>query len=109
MAPARLHKLKRQAHANTLAVARLESKLHAVEARLAARVPGICFGTGKLFRRQFHLELTAHADREAWEEAWRHAGAIGPRKKTWCERCARCHAGERRGELGAWSVAPSLR
>ncbi|MGN5478188.1 IS200/IS605 family accessory protein TnpB-related protein [Cupriavidus basilensis] len=73
LAPARLHKLKRQAHANTVAIARLESKLKAVEARLAAKVPGICFGTAKLFRQQFHLELTSHADREAWQAAWHHA------------------------------------
>ena len=73
MPPARLQKLKRQAHANTVALARLESKLRAVEARLAAKVPGICFGTGKLFRQQFHLELTSHADREVWQEAWHHA------------------------------------
>ena len=65
MAPARLQKLKRQAHANTVALARLESKLRAVEARLAAKVPGICFGTGKLFRQQFHLDLTSHADKHA--------------------------------------------
>ncbi len=73
MAPARLHKLKRQAHANTVAMARLESKLKTVETRLAAKVPGICFGTGKLFRQQFHLELTSHADRETWQAAWHHA------------------------------------
>ena len=73
MAPARLHKLKRQAYANTVAMARLESKLKEVETRLTAKVPGICFGTGKLFRQQFHLELTSHAVRKAWEEAWRHA------------------------------------
>jgi len=73
MAPARLHKLKRQAHANTVAMARLGSKLKAVEARLAAKVPGICFGTGKLFRQQFHLALTSHADRDAWQAAWRQA------------------------------------
>ena len=73
MAPACLHKLKRQAYTNTVAVARLESKLKEVETRLAANVPGICFGTGKLFRQQFHLALTSHGDRQAWEEAWRHA------------------------------------
>lgn len=73
MAPARLQKRKRQAHANTVAMARLESKIMAVEARLAAKVPGVCFGTGQLFRQQFHLELTSHADREAWGQAWHHA------------------------------------
>jgi len=73
MAPARLNKLKRQAHANTVAIARLESKLKAVGVRLAAKVPGICFGTGKLFRQQFHLDLTSHGDRDAWQAAWHQA------------------------------------
>lgn len=73
MAPARLHKLRRLTHANAVTVARLASKLKAVETRLAAKAPRICFGTGKLFRQQHHLCLTSHADHSGWQAAWRHA------------------------------------
>lgn len=73
MAPTRLDKLRRLAHTNIVKIARLESKLRMVEKRLAANVPGICFGSRKLFKQQHHLELTSHADQAAWLEAWRDA------------------------------------
>lgn len=76
MAPARLQMLRRMAYANAQAVVRLETKLRKVEARLAANVPRIAFGTGKLFRQQHHLPLTSHADHEAWRHRCRHDAAF---------------------------------
>jgi hypothetical protein len=55
MKPRREAKLRRRTHQNVLSLARLESKLRRVEARLAANVLGICFGTRKLFKQQHHL------------------------------------------------------
>jgi len=55
----------------------LKNKLKKVEARLQAPVPGICFGTRKLFNQQFHLEQTDFGKGEAgfnkWKKAWDHA------------------------------------
>ena len=56
---------------------RLESlviKLKKVDARLASPVPGICFGSRKLFRQQFHLDKTNFGTGEVghanWKTAW---------------------------------------
>ena len=66
----RLHNKKRR-------LQRLLSKETEIDARVRAPVPGICFGSRKLFGQQFHLEQTefglgsqGHA---AWRRAWRDA------------------------------------
>lgn len=55
----------------------LKNKLKKVDARLKANVPGICFGTRKLFNQQFHLDQTEFGEGEKgfknWKKAWDHA------------------------------------
>ncbi|WP_246217279.1 transposase [Paraburkholderia panacisoli] len=70
MKPGREAKLHRTAHQNVMSLVRLESKLRKIEARLAANVPGICFGTRKLFGQQHHLELAGFDSREALLREW---------------------------------------
>jgi hypothetical protein len=48
----------------------VNTQLAKVEYRLEANVPGICFGTRRLFRQQHHLELTRFDSREAWLREW---------------------------------------
>ena len=58
-----------------------KNKLTDVVARLNANVPGICFGTRKLFNQQFHLEATEFMKNgqdhntafENWLNAWRES------------------------------------
>lgn len=54
---------------------KLEHKLPQLQARLAAKVPGIGFGSRKLFAKQYHLEENGFKDHEAWLAAWRDARA----------------------------------
>lgn len=70
MEPQREAKLHRMTHQNARSLTHLESKLRKIEARLAANVPGICFGTRKLFGQQHHLELASFDSREAWLREW---------------------------------------
>ena len=56
-----------------LQIARLEKKLEEVKVRLAAKAPGICFGSRKLFRAQFHLKESGFSSFEEWKAAWRKA------------------------------------
>ncbi|MGB8423432.1 transposase [Paraburkholderia sp.] len=70
MKPGREAKLRRRTHQNVTSLARLGSKLRKVEGRLAANVPGICFGTRRLFRQQHHLDLAGFGSREAWQSEW---------------------------------------
>lgn len=55
----------------------LESKVKEVDARLKAPVPGIGFGSRKLFNQQFHLHQTdfgaGESGHAAWRCAWRDA------------------------------------
>lgn len=58
-------------------LASLQKKFIDIEARLKSPVPGICFGSRKLFKQQFHLDKTefgtgvqGHAN---WKTAWRAA------------------------------------
>ena len=68
--PQREAKLRRTAHQNGVRLMKLTAKLARVEQRLEANVPGICFGTRKLFRQQHHLELAGFDSRETWLREW---------------------------------------
>ncbi|MFP3555513.1 transposase [Paraburkholderia sp. SIMBA_049] len=63
-------KLRHTVHRNGVALARLQAKLVRFERRLAANVPGICFGTRKLFGQQYHLAQAGFRTREAWFDTW---------------------------------------
>lgn len=55
----------------------LKNKLRKIDVRLKANVPGICFGTRKLFNQQFHLDQTDFGEGKEgfanWKKAWDHA------------------------------------
>ena len=70
MHPQREAKLRHTTHRNGLALTRLQAKLAGVERRLAANVPGICFGTRKLFAQQHRLALAGFRNHDAWLGAW---------------------------------------
>lgn len=70
MLPQRKAKLRLTTHQNALRLSKLTVRLVRVECRLAGNVPGICFGSRKLFRQQHHLELTGFGSREAWLRQW---------------------------------------
>jgi hypothetical protein len=70
MHPQREANLRHTAHRNGVALARQRGKLARVERRLAANVPGICFGTRKLFGQQHHLCLAGFGEHDAWRQAW---------------------------------------
>jgi IS605 OrfB family transposase len=48
-------------------------KLAGIDKRLAARVPGICFGSRKLFMKQFHLKENGYRSRKEWLADWHAA------------------------------------
>ena len=51
----------------------LQAKAKDVDARLKAPVPGICFGSRKLFNQQFYLHQTDFGAGESGHAAWRRA------------------------------------
>lgn len=68
-----LELLRRQHYNKTVRLESLGHKLESIQRRLDAPVPGICFGSRKLFRQQFHLEEAGFASHAAWRRAWRAA------------------------------------
>ncbi|QQX88473.1 IS200/IS605 family accessory protein TnpB-related protein [Cupriavidus necator] len=56
-----------------LKVKRLERKIAELQRRLKANVPGICFGSRKLFRKQFNLAENGYRNRAEWLADWRAA------------------------------------
>lgn len=55
--------------------------------RLAANVPGICFGSRKLFMKQYHLQANGFKDHADWKAKWQEARAhqvsfIGSKDET---------------------------
>lgn len=54
---------------------RARQKLGIVQKRLAANVPGIGFGSRKLFKQQYHLEENGYASHNEWLADWRAARA----------------------------------
>jgi IS605 OrfB family transposase len=73
MSPSREAKLRHTVHRNGVALSRLQAKRARIERRLAANVPGICFGTRKLFAQQHQLALAGFRDRDAWLRAWQES------------------------------------
>ncbi|ASL47827.1 hypothetical protein bAD24_III10550 [Burkholderia sp. AD24] len=70
MSPQREANLRRTVHRNALHLSKLQARLASIGRRLQANVPGICFGSRKLFSQQHHLELAGLASREAWLRQW---------------------------------------
>lgn len=72
---------KKRKYQQNLRLTSQENKLASVTKRLEANVPGICFGSRKLFKQQFHLELTdftknGQSEERAfrkWQSAWKDA------------------------------------
>ena len=54
---------------------RLRLKLPRLQARLSATVPGIGFGSRKLFKQQYNLQANGFDDHAQWLDAWRAARA----------------------------------
>ena len=54
---------------------RAKQKLSKVERRLTANVPGIGFGSRKLFKKQYDLKENGYRNRQAWLADWRAARA----------------------------------
>jgi IS605 OrfB family transposase len=77
-----------------LRLTKLLLKLPRILERLAAKVPGIGFGSRKLFKKQFFLEENGYADHAAWLADWRTARAhqasfVGSKDETaGNQRCA---------------------
>ncbi len=60
-------------HQKRRRLAGLERRLEQREAdRKAGRI-GLCFGSKKLFRAQFHLEENGFASHQEWKQAWKEA------------------------------------
>jgi IS605 OrfB family transposase len=70
----KMKRLKKRHHGKKIRLVSLQHKLADVSRRLKDNVPGICFGTRKLFNQQFHLHQTdfgvGAAGHAAWKKAW---------------------------------------
>lgn len=69
----KLTELKQRLYNLPKRIGKLEAKLKRTQARLAANAPGICFGSRKLFKAQFHLDAAGYASHEEWLAHWRAA------------------------------------
>ena len=58
-------------HQKQRRLAILRSRLSSLDEQLAAKDPGICFGSKKLFRAQFALTANGYADHDEWKADWR--------------------------------------
>ncbi len=65
--------LKRRLYQTPKSIAKLERKLKGINHRLKANVPGICFGSRKLFNAQFHLQASGYASKTDWLKDWQKA------------------------------------
>lgn len=61
-----VHQKKRRLHG-------LESRLAGVEIELGKDVPGLCFGSRKLFKAQFSLKANGYSTHDEWLREWRRA------------------------------------
>jgi len=70
-----LAKLQKQRFGKQRRLASQTAKLRNVETHLKAAVPGICFGSRKLFNQQFHLDQTDFHSHDDWKKAWQASRA----------------------------------
>ena len=69
----RIHKIERAIHGKKRKSAALVLRLARMEAELKAPVPTLCFGSKKLFRKQFALKENGYKDHAEWLTDWRRA------------------------------------
>ena len=83
----------RQVHGKRRRLANLKFRLSGLEADLAAGRVRLCFGSKKLWRKQYDLKANGYASREAWLEEWRDVRSneffvLGSRDETaGCQLC----------------------
>ena len=83
----------RQVHENRRRLSNLKFRLSGLEADLAAGLVRLCFGSKKLWRKQYDLKANGYASREAWLEEWRDVRSneffvLGSRDETaGCQLC----------------------
>ena len=83
----------RQVHGKRRRLANLKFRLSGLEADLAAGRVRLCFGSKKLWRKQYDLKANGYGSREAWLEEWRAARSdeffvLGSRDETaGCQLC----------------------
>ena len=83
----------RQAHEKRRRLANLKFRLSVLEADIAAGRVRLCFGSKKLWRRQYDLEANGYASREEWLQEWREVRSneffvLGSRDETaGCQLC----------------------
>ena len=66
-------RLRFQIHQKKRRLAGLQAELEVAEESLERTVPRICFGSNRLFRRQFHLRENGYRTHEEWLSDWRDA------------------------------------
>ena len=83
----------RQAHEKRRRLANLKFRLSVLEADLAAGRVRLCFGSKKLWRKQYDLKANGYGSPEAWLEEWREVRSneffvLGSRDETaGCQLC----------------------
>ena len=83
----------RQVHGKRRRLANLKFRLSGLEADIAAGRVRLCFGSKKLWRKQYDLKANGYASREAWLEDWRDVRSneffvLGSRDETaGCQLC----------------------
>ena len=82
-----------QVHGKRRRLANLQFRLSGLEADLAAGRVRLCFGSRKLWRKQYDLKANGYGSREAWREEWREVRSneffvLGSRDETaGCQLC----------------------
>ncbi len=90
----------RRVHQKMRRLDNLEHRLARVEADMAAGLVRLCFGGGKLWRKQHHLEANGYGSHEEWLADWRAARdgeffVLGSRDETGgCQLCVAGVAGD---------------
>ena len=83
----------RQVHEKRRRLSNLKFRLSGLEADLAAGRVRLCFGSKKLWRKQYDLKANGYASREAWLAEWRDVRSdeffvLGSRDETaGCQLC----------------------
>ena len=83
----------RQVHGKRRRLSNLKFRLSVLEADLAAGRVRLCFGSKKLWRKQYDLKANGYGSREAWLEEWRDVRSneffvLGSRDETaGCQLC----------------------